>query len=270
MIEAPHQVSHENDEHLLHDEERKPAGSSVAIRVICFILAIAAIGLGWEVLQQKKDLASSAAQLTQAQSETDQAKADLAKANSQSSDQKAQLDKANSLRADLQTQLDRAQTRQSALQSQLEKTRTELQAQVDKAKAQAADMQGEIARANDASTQTRRELDRVRAQADDLKSQLASSQAEVARLQPVVTKARILPIAATFEKGFFSRKFTMSVKNTGSEALKVTVASAGNDKAPLQAATIEAGGTLKVEDVAAGASLVIQSEGYDPLSVTAK
>jgi septal ring factor EnvC (AmiA/AmiB activator) len=270
MIEAPHQISQTNDEGALQEEERQPARTPLAIRAACFVLAVIAIGLGSRVLQLNSDVANANSQLTQSVSETDRVKADMEKASAQVTDLQQQLDKAKGLRTDLQAQVDKAQAQQSALQSQLDKARADLQAQIDKSRTQASAMQAEISRAGDGSAELRRELVQVRAQADDLKSQLSASQAEVTRLQPLAQRAHILPVAASFEKSFWGGKYTMHVRNMNPEPLNVTVSVAGQDKVPAKSAVIAVGETYNLGGLAAGTSVVIQGEGYDPLTVTAK
>jgi septal ring factor EnvC (AmiA/AmiB activator) len=256
------------------DEVREPPGTPFAVRAAGFVLAIIAIVLAVAAYQLNSVAAKEKAQLVKAGSETEQAKADLGKANARSADLQLQLDKAKGERSDLQAQLDKAQVRQSDLQSQLEKARDDLRSQVDKAKAQVSEMQAafqaKVNSANDESSRLRKELDQAKGEAEDLKPQLAKAQGDLAKLQPLIVKARVLPVAVSFEKNFWARGFTMHVKNLNTDPLKVSITIGGSGKASAAPATVEGGGSLNVENLPAGAKVVVESAGYDTLRVTAQ
>ncbi|HKM55946.1 MAG TPA: hypothetical protein VJY33_21245, partial [Isosphaeraceae bacterium] len=93
---------------------------------------------------------------------------------------------------------------------------------------------------------------------------------DLASLQPLAQKARALPLATSFEKNYWERAFTLHVKNLDSEPLKVNITIAGPGKASTKSVTMEGGGLLNVENLAAGAKVVIEGAGYDTLSVTAQ
>jgi hypothetical protein len=241
---------------------------------MCLVFAIGAVVLACAVYRLNSAATIEKAQLAQAASENDQLKADLGKANARATDLQLQLDRAKSLRSDLQAQLEKAQISQSDLQTQLEKARTDLRSQADKAEAQASEMQAQFqAKINSASVDSsrlRKDLDQAKGQAEGLKSQLAKAQVDLARLHPFALKARALPVAASFEKNFWDHGFTLHVKNLNADPLKVNITVATTGNALAQSVTMEGGGAINVGNLAAGAKVVIESAGYDTLSVTAQ
>jgi|GEM_PF-2559041 len=261
--EAPHEA-----------EEFRPAGTPFGVRAAGIVLAIVAIALAFADYRLNTALTKDKVQLAQAASENEQMKADLGKANARGADLQLQLDAGKKLRSELQAQLDRAQARQTDLQSQLEKARADLRAQADKASAQSSAMQAEfqakINSANEDSSGLRKALDQSKSQAEALRTQLAKAQGDLASLQPLAQKARALPLATSFEKNYWERAFTLHVKNLDSEPLKVNITIAGPGKASTKSVTMEGGGLLNVENLAAGAKVVIEGAGYDTLSVTAQ
>lgn len=219
-------------------------------------------------------LTKEKAQLAQAASEADQLKAGLGKANARATELQLQLDSGKSLAADLQAQLGKAQARQSDLQTQLEKVRGDLRSQVDKANSQASELQAQfqakVKASDDASSGLRRELDQAKIQTENLKSQLARAQGELTKLQPLARAARAMPVATSFERNFWDRGFTLHVKNLNPDPLNVTITIGSSGRALAKSVTMEGGGTVNVQNLAAGARVVVESAGYDALSVTAQ
>jgi septal ring factor EnvC (AmiA/AmiB activator) len=268
MIQVSPQVDQENAEPIQHEGESKSAGTPLAVRAAGLVLGVIAIVLASAVYELNSTLANVRAQLVQSDSQTDQVKAELGRANARSADLQLQLDRATSQRSELQAQLEKAQVRQSDLQSRLDRAGSELRSQADKAQAQASEFQARIDLASNESTRLHSELDQAKTQAEELKAQLAKARSDVAKVQPAAAKAPLLPVAATFEKNFWERGFTMHLKNLNADPLTVSIAIAGPEKAPARSATIESGGTLNVERLAAGARVVIECPGYEPLSLT--
>jgi septal ring factor EnvC (AmiA/AmiB activator) len=255
------------------EEDNGRAKTPSGIRSACLILAIAALVLGFIAYQENSVLTDTKAQLAQANAETGKAKAELAKANAQSADLQAGLDKANARSNDFQTQLRTARSQGADLQAQLEKARSrqsDMQAQLDAARERSADLRARLNRADNGSSELRKELDASKAQTADLQAQLAKAQDDVAKLQPLASKARAMPVAATFKKAFWGGGFTLQVRNQNPAPLKVSIAVAGSEKTPPNSATIESGSTYEVENLTAGANVVITSDGYDPLNLTVR
>jgi septal ring factor EnvC (AmiA/AmiB activator) len=266
---TPTHVATPNEER----EQREHANKSSGIRAACFILAVLAGILGFMLFQANSALSDTKTQLAQAKSDSAQAKADLGKATAQSADLQTQLGKANARSTDLQAQLRKSQGQLSDLQARLEKARSQqsdLQGQLDAAKTQTAGLQTRIGDADNRTAELRRELDSAKAQTADLQSQLARAKSDIARLQPIATKASAMPIATAFKKGFFSSGFTLHITNRNPDPLKVNVAIAGSTKTPPKSATIESGATYDVDDLPAGANVVITSDGYDPVNLTVR
>jgi len=271
MIDVAPQTSPKPAEHFIPDEKHDRPPTPFVTRAVCIILAILAIALAYAVHQKNAQVADARAQLVQANTATDQVKADLAKANALAVDLRLQLDRAKGLRSDLQSQLAKAQGQQSDLQSQLEKARANLQSQQDKAAAQSAGLQAEINQANGGLSRLQKELDQAKGQNEDLSAKLAKAEAGIAKLQPLAVKARVLPVSATIEKvSFWSAGFTMHVRNLNSSPLNVNITIGASGKTPSMSATIEGGGTLNIGNLAAGADVVIASEGYDPAKLTVR
>ena len=145
----------------------------------------------------------------------------------------AQADKEKNELASQQSLLQLSKDASTQLQSQLdsEKTRsTALQSQVDKDKAQLADMQTQINLANSGSSQLIRQLDQAKIQSMDLQARLQTAENDVAQLQPLLLKARHMPVTTSFEKVHGGRRFTLQIKNLYLQPLNVTVTVTGSGK----------------------------------------
>jgi len=208
----------------------------------------------------------------QSHAEQDKAKAALAQLQ-------AQLDKAKSEQADLQAQLDKAKAESAGLQDQLGSSKAQsadLQTQLEKAKSETADLQGQLSQAASSSAQLQAQLDQERTRSAGLQSRLQKSEGELARLQPVILKARHMPVTASFERvrgGPFegvsaNHGFTLHIVNLYLEPLSVEITVTGPEKSRTQAETIEGGRTLNIMKLAAGDKVMIASEDYDPVNLT--
>ena len=89
-------------------------------------------------------------------------------------------------------------------------------------------------------------------------------------LAPVAAKPRPLPLTTEFKKSFWGGAFALQIKNQGFDPLNLDIKITGSDKTPSRSATLESGATLKVEEVAAGAQVVIASNGFESVNVTAQ
>ena len=218
-------------------------------------------------------LVSNAAMLdvvtgTAAVSYTHLAKADLGMANARSAELQLQIESIGSQTADLKAQLDKAQARQSGLESQLQRALADLRSQADNARVRESDFQAVIKSSHDASSGLLKELEQAKSQAKDLEAQLAKTQGDLAKLQPLAIKARVPPLTTSFEKGFWDRGFTLHVKNLNPDPLSVNIKITGLGTAFARSATMEGGGSLNVENLAAGMRVAIESAGYDTMTVT--
>jgi len=256
----------------------------LAVLLICVGLAIVVIVLSFRVHTLSAQAVHAAQpaepprQLAPAKPDNTQAQADLEKARAASADLKSQLEKAKSRAGDLQSQLDRAKAQSADLQAKIDAAgaqSADLQAKLDKASAQAADLQGQLNEAAARSSQQAAQLDQAKARAADLQARLQKSEGEIARLQPLVQRARHLPVTMSVEKahgGPFSLAsaggLTLHVSNLYLEPLSVVVAITDPDGTRSQSAAIAGGATLKLEKLADGDTVVVSSEGYDPVTLT--
>lgn len=233
----PPQVGHQASPRV-PKEKSKRAGASVGILVACVVLAIVCVYFGTRIRGQNAALA----------------------------DVKAQLAQSISRASEIQANLDAAKAQSSGLQAQLasdQGQRSDLQAQLDQVKAQ-------LNRAAQESAAYRAQLDQARSHAADTQAQLTKAQGDLTRLHPLIVEARQLPLVATFEKSFWDRGFTLHINNSSSAELKLKITISGAEKTYNQMAVIEGGAALNVERLPAGEVVVIASDGFDPLSLTAR
>ena len=73
-------------------------------------------------------------------------------------------------------------------------------------------------------------------------------------------KARALPVAGAFEKGFWGGGYVMKITHQSSDALKVNITVGGSVNA-LESATIGQGQTYEVKDLYAGSTSSYQARG---------
>lgn len=260
-----------------HQKKRNQAGSSYRYRIpaACLVLAIAAlfIVLGVKIHRLKAEVAATQKQLAQARTETTQTQAELDKDKAASNGLQSQLDQAKSQRSQLQSQVDVAKTATTELQSKLDREKessTDLQAELNKDKAHADELQTRLDQATAASTQQLTELNQAKIMALDLQSRLQKAESDIAELQPLLLKAGHMPITTSFEKAQGGRSFTLHINNLYLQPLSVGVSISGGEKPRSQYNIIGAGATQNVEKLAAGETVVITSEGYDPVKLTAQ
>jgi hypothetical protein len=265
-------------------------GSSPAVLVLCIGLVILAIVLAVKVHRlnaqathpaQVAPVADSQKPMAQARPDTTQAPAELDRAKAAAAQLQAQLDKARGQQSDLQAQLEKAKAQSADLQTQLEKAKaqsTDLQSRLDGAKAQSADLQARLDRANAGSKELLSQLDLARSQSADLQSRLQKAEGELARARPLILKARHLPVVTSFEKvrgGPFQlvgarNTITLHIGNLYLQPLSADITVSGPETRTTQTRVIGGGATFDVEKLAAGDMVVIASEGYDPVTVTAQ
>lgn len=205
----------------------------------------------------------------------------------------AALDKANAANVRIQSDLDKAKSEAADLKSRLAQANAasdQLQAQVEAGHAEAAGLRGQIEKANSdanglraelASTQSQRtalekRLELATAQGSDLQARLRKSEAYAASIQPLLARARHLPIHTSSEKVLGSpfelvngrSSYTLHVSNLSLEPINVdlTIVTAGHTIS--QSNTIAGGATLNIERLAAGAKVSIGSDTYETVSLT--
>jgi len=267
MIETSPHVSESPAEH----QEPVRQKASFGLRAACFVLAAATLVLISMVYQSNASLADTSTKLAQAQSEADQAKNDLLQANTKSTDLQHQLTTITAQSKDLQAQLKTSQTQTADIQSQLDKAKSQdadLQAQLTATRSHLTEAQARLTQDEQSSVQLRKDLDASKAQAADLQSQLDKAQSPQAAASQASVMAA-LPVTTAFEKGFFSSTYTLHIKNTNSGPLNVTITINGSQNTPPITTTIKAGDTYDVSKLAAGSALIVTSDGFSPLNLTA-
>jgi hypothetical protein len=268
----PHKVEQRDTSRTQENQDRR-TGSSFGFLGTLLILAVVSTVLGTRVHSQKAALADVRAQLDQANSRAAQAQADLGAARGQATALKAQLVADQGQRADLQTQLDQAKAQSAGLGAQLTKdqaSRADLQAQLDQAKARSTALQAQAESAASQSSDYKNQLEQARSLAAGEHAQLAKAQADLAQVRPLVVQARQLPLATSFEKSYWDQAFMLHISNPGpaSLSLRITVSGASGTRA--QQAVIGSGATLNIPRLPSGEKVVIASEGFDPLNLTAR
>ncbi len=246
----------------------RQSGSFLGLIVACLVLAVVIILHLVKVHQLDAQLADTQKQLADSKAETAKAQGELDKATAASTDLQQQLKSAKSQQADLQVKLDQSTAASTQLQAQLDKAKAQAvdqQAQLDKSKAQAADLQTQLSQANSGSAQLLTQLDQSKIQSMDLQSRLQKAESDLSQLQPILLKARHMPVTTSFEKAHFGRGFTLHINNLNPQPLSVDVRT---DKPSSQSNVIAAGATLNMEKLDAGEKVVISSEGYEPVNLT--
>jgi septal ring factor EnvC (AmiA/AmiB activator) len=252
------------------DRHDTHSGSPFAIRATVFILAIAAIVLAYVAYHEKSQLSDTTNQLTQSNTDLTQAKTDVDSGKAQLAALQTKLSAAGAQVSDLQKQLADAQGQGTDFQSKLAKAQAaqaDLRSQLDAAKTQSASLQSELSRANDGMADVHKQLDQANARATDLQAQIDKAKSDAANPQPAPVATRALPVAATFEKGFWGDKYTMHVKNQGTDPLPINVTVAGG---AVKSATVQGGATYDLKDLPAGSSVVISSDGFETANLTVK
>jgi hypothetical protein len=254
-------------------EENKRAGTPFGFLAACLVLAVASIILGTRVHRQNAELADRDAQLSQSNSKAAQAKADLEEAKSQALVLQAQLASEQNQRTELQAQLGVAKRQIGGFQAQVsgdEGRRSDLESQLNSAKTQVAEAQALVASDQGQRRDLQAQLDAAKAQVAGMQADLGKAQGDLTRLHPLLVEARRIPITATFEKSFWDHGFTLHLSNNATAALKVGIAISGSEPARHQSTVLDGGAAVSIMRLPPGEKVVITSEGYDPLSLTAR
>lgn len=270
MSQATHPESVHYD---LPDQRIKRRTANVGLSVLCVVLAAGAAFLGFKLNKTNTELTETRARLEQANRETADVKASLATSDTSLTNLRSQLDKAKKDLADQQAQAQKNQELGAGLQAQLDQSRSELQALQQKTQTESTDLQAQLKQANETSTGLRSQLDQAKSENEGLKTQLAKAKTDLANLQlpPVAAKAtRPLPLSTEFKKSFFGKEFSLQLKNQGGDPLKLDIQVTGSEKTPSRSVVVEGNHTLKLDNVTPGATIVIASEGFEPVSLTAQ
>jgi multidrug efflux pump subunit AcrA (membrane-fusion protein) len=249
------------------------AAASAGLIVACVLLSTLAVYLAARVHSQSTALSETRTQLAQSNSRADVAQAGLDAAKAQSADLQSKLTSGAGEKSDLQSQLDRAKALAAGLQAQFNRDQSQqadLQVQLAQAKALASGRQTQFDRLSQESAALRAQLDQVRTQGAETQAQLAKAQADLTRVHPLVVESRQLHLNAAFEKSFWDQGFTLHINNPGTDALNLTITISGADKTRVERAVLEGGATLNIGHFPAGENVVIASEGFEPLNLSAR
>jgi hypothetical protein len=248
------------------EEKGNRAGTTVWILAACIVLAIVAIYIAKSISTQNTVLADTKAQLARSVLKADEIQARLDAAKAQAAALQAQLAGDQGQRSDLQSQLDQAKAQSAGLQAQLARDqilRTDLQSQLDQVKAQ-------FNRAVQESYAFRVQLDQARSHAADALAQLAKAQRDLTKVHPLIVEARKLPLITTFEKSFWDQGFALHINNSGTNALNLRIKISGVDSPRAEMTVIDGGGAVNIEHLPPGEKVLISSDGFDPITLTAR
>jgi septal ring factor EnvC (AmiA/AmiB activator) len=251
-----------------HDD--KHVGAPFAIRATVFVLAVVIIILAYAAYHEKALLTDTKAQLTRANTDSNQAKSDLDQARSQATGLQTQVDQLKSQQTALQSQVADAQGKQADLQAQIVKAQglqADLKSRLDNANNQSAGLQAELARANNSAADARKQLDQANSHANDLQAQLDKAKTDATSAPLAAAALKALPVAATFEKGFWGGKYTMHVKNQGTDPLPINLTVDGG---AVKSATVQPGMTYDMDDLKSGSNVVVSSDGFQTDTLTVK
>jgi septal ring factor EnvC (AmiA/AmiB activator) len=252
------------------DSHDSHAGSPFAIRATALILAVVVLILAYVSYHEKAMLAESRNQLNQANTDMAQARSDADTSKTQISTLQSRLATSNEKSTDLQRQLLNAQNQGADSRAQLIKAQAgqnDLRAQLDAAKTQTSDLQAELGRANDGTADLRKQLDQANARAAGIQTQLDKAKSETAKPQLAAAAMRAMPIATSFEKGFWGGKYTMHVKNQGSNPLSINVTVDGG---AVKSTVVQPGATYDVGDLKADSRIVVSSDGFETANLAVK
>ncbi|HEY1763618.1 MAG TPA: hypothetical protein VGF85_01765 [Opitutaceae bacterium] len=254
-----------------HRERQAQSGLFLGLVGALVLLAVVFIVHVLKVHKLEHELSDAQKQLTQAQNDAKQTHADLDKARSQSSDLQSQLDQAKSHTADLQAQLDQAKQSTGQMSAQFDKSKADmadLQTKLNSSKAQAADLQTQVTQANSGAAQLVTQLDQSKIQNMDLQTRLQKAENDLNQLQPLLLRARHIPLTTSLEK--HGGSYTLRIKNLYLEPISVDVSISGPEKTRSQTNVIGGGEALAVDKLALGDTVVVSSDGYDPINLTVK
>lgn len=242
-----------------------------ALGIVCVLLVAALVVLAVMLWNKSKTSTELDSKLAQTTTDNSQLHSDLDRANSSVTDLRKQLEAGTASQASIKSQLDTAIAAQAALKSDLAKARSDQKSLQQTAKDQESALQNQVQQATDQTNSLQKQLDQQKSENSELKSKLADAQANVEKAQPPAAAAakqqEAVPVSATFEKAFFGSHYTLHMKDVGHDALDVTVSVDGSAR---PASKIQPGSTTEVGDLKDGQTVMISSEGYQPLSLTVK
>ena len=248
----------------------KPGPVLVALAAAFLICLLVAVVLGVKKHGESAQLADAQKQLGEARAQASQTQSELDKAKSAQAELQAQVKAGEARQSDLQAQLDQARSSASDLNGQVEREKqraAQLQAQLDKTNTRAADLESQVHSGNASAAQMTQQLDQDRIQAMDLQSRLQKAEADIAALQPMLLRARHMPISASFEKSGWGRGETLRITNLYQQPITVSVTVTGA-ASRAESHVIGSGSSVSVARLQPGEKVAITSDGYDAVNLT--
>lgn len=258
----------------LMNHNRKPNKGGVSVGILAAFLILLGLGIVLSVKIQRRDsqVADLQEQLADATSQAAKAQADLDKASSGTESLKAQIAKAAAGADDLKAQIAQDRLAATQQQDQIDKGRAQkadLQSRLDMSETQSAAFKSQLDQETAGSARMLTELDQSKIQALDLQGRLQKAEDDLAQLQPLLVKARHMPVTTSFERTHGDR-LTLHVNNLDRQPLTVSVTVDEAGKTRSQSTVIGSGASLNVEKLQAGDGVTVACDGYDTLKLTAQ
>jgi hypothetical protein len=257
-----------------HDEKKQPshkihAGPN-ATRAILAGLGVLVILLALAAYHERSKFSVTNTQLGDATTQLNQSKTDLDTANTKAAALQQQLDAAKAQSEDQQKQLNSLQGQKTDLQAQLTKSQADAAnqtSQLEKSKELVTSLQANAGQANESAAGSKKQLEAANAHAADLQAMLDKAMNDATRPDTAAVEVRPLPVASSFEKATWGGKYTLHLRNQGSELLRINVSV---DAGPVSASTVQAGAVFDVSKLKEGTSVVVSSAGFASIVLTAK
>jgi hypothetical protein len=241
-----------------------------ATRAILAGLGVLVILLAFAAYHERSKFSATNTQLGDATTQLNQSKTDLDTANSKATALQQQLDAAKAQSEDQQKQLNSLQGQKTDLQAQLTKSQASeanLASQLDKSKELVASLQANVGQANDSAAKSKMLSELANARATELQTMLDKAMNDAAKPGTEAVEVRPLPVASSFEKAMWGGKYTLHLRNQGSQLLRIN---ASVDAGAVSAATVQAGAVFDVSNLKEGSSVVVSSDGFASVVLTAK
>jgi myosin heavy subunit len=239
-------------------------------RAILAGLGVLVIVLAFAAYHERSKLSATKTQLGEATTQLNQSKTDLDTANTKATALQQQLDEAKAQSDDQQKQLNSLQGQKTDLQAQLTKSQADwaaLSSQLDKSKQLVASLQTNVAREIDAAAKSQKQADLANAHAVDLQTMLDKAINDASKPDTEAVEVRPLPVSSSFEKASWGGKYTLHIRNQLSQPLRINVSV---DKGAVSATTVQPGAMFDVSSLKEGSSVVVSSDGFASVVLTAK
>jgi multidrug efflux pump subunit AcrA (membrane-fusion protein) len=270
--------------------------SGVLLAVLVAGIVIAFVALGMKVRNSDARAAELGRQLAQATTESSEQKTELNQAKNQAADLadlRSQLATAISQKSELQTRLDQAAAQKAellALQSRLEtaaRKESDLRSQLEQAKRQLAEIppaQPKVEVAEFRATDRSSPVGTGKAQSADTQGQPTNAQpapektaTDVAAARTAIPRPVNMPIKTTWgrtplwtlDRSTGKGIYVLNIISLWPDPLKIHIKVSRDDKTSLRSVTLAGTSTMTLVNLSVGDTIVIESDGYDPVQLTA-